>query len=202
MRAARQRARQNLPKSRGLYAATDASQGCDSLASGPAGADIRSPCEVLRVVLDTNAVLDWLVFGDAAACEVGAAITPAVWPGSLRPNVGRAARRTLQTACREVGRRTRACANYRCLSAGQSHAPSPRSPRTRSSAATPMTRSSSIWPGPKPSVLLTRDRALLALRRRAATFGVLITTAAAWRPPRVRDTLRPGRHEKGGPKAA
>ena len=33
-----------------------------------------------------------------------------------------------------------------------------------------------------PAVLLTRDRALLALRRRAAALGVLISTAAAWQP--------------------
>src|SRR5262245_46177697 len=71
--SARQRARQNLPKSCGLYAAARASAAkpdamhLDTLPQPPAGGP-------QRVVLDTNTVLEWLVFRDAPASGLGAAI--------------------------------------------------------------------------------------------------------------------------------
>ena len=64
--AARQRAQQNLPKSLRLYS------GEPVLARRP----LTSPstADPVRLVLDTNVVLDWLVFRDPASHRLGQAI--------------------------------------------------------------------------------------------------------------------------------
>ena len=134
-----------------------------------------------RVVLDTNTVLDWLVFGEPSARAVGAAITD----GRLRWLTSPRMLSELQAALR------------RPLN--------PRWDRTREHALTIdvakmvlMCTEPAIASGRllcrdpddqvfidlarahAPAVLLTRDRALLSLRRRAATFGVQVATAVAW----------------------
>ena len=119
--AARQRARQNLPKSCGLYAAdSKTSQG--SHGAAPRDAPASTPTLIadgrsapVRVVLDTNIVLDWLVFArrrrpravrrghrETAACVAGVAAHARRAAGCAAP----AARPAL-------GPRPRACANYR-----------------------------------------------------------------------------------------
>ena len=145
-----------------------------------------SPEVPSRVVLDTNTVLDWLVFGDAAARAVGAAITAGhlTWlatPHMLaelravlcRPLPARwdAAREHALTI--EVSRWTVPCAEP----AIATHPLVCRDPDDQ--VFIDLARAHS------PAVLLTRDRALLALRRRAATFGVLITTRCGLAAARV-----------------
>jgi len=160
---------------------------CDSARqAGTAGADIPlpSPEAPSRVVLDTNTVLDWLVFGDAAACEVGAGITAGHLTWLATPHMLAELRAVL---CRPLPARWNAAREHALtidVSRWTIPCPEPaitshplvcRDPDDQVFINLARTQS--------PSVLLTRDRALLALRRRATTFGVLITTAATWRPP-------------------
>lgn len=137
--------------------------------------------EPTRVVLDTNTVLDWLVFGDAPAGLVGAAIREGrlKWlasprmlaelqavlrrPLSERWNLARERALTIDageliTLCAEP-----AVASARLLC---------RDPADQVFIDLARTHS--------PAILLTRDRALLTLRRRATAFGVVIANAAEW----------------------
>ena len=133
------------------------------------------------VVLDTNAVLDWLVFGDPDARAIGAAVaarrlrwlaTPAML-AELRSVLHRplaprweAARElaltidvaTLASLCEEP-----AAAGPHLIC---------RDPADQIFIDLACRHS--------PAVLLTRDRALLALRRRAIARGVEIASASAW----------------------
>jgi putative PIN family toxin of toxin-antitoxin system len=139
------------------------------------------PGKPQRVVLDTNTVLDWLVFRDAAACRVGEAIASGdlIWLVSPRMLAELGAVLSKPFAPRWDAAREHA------LTSDVSHW---------------ATRCDDPVPGPhplvcrdpddqvfidlaracSPALLLTRDRALLALRRRAAAFGVTIATAATW----------------------
>lgn len=135
----------------------------------------------LRVVLDTNTVLDWLVFGDAIACGVGMAITSgrvrwlasprmlaelrAVLSRPLAPRWDEAREHALTI---DAGRWAVLCAEPSLAS----HQLVCRDPDDQ--VFIDLAREHS------PAVLLTRDRALLALRRRAAALGVVIATPAAW----------------------
>lgn len=137
--------------------------------------------ETTRVVLDTNAVLDWLVFGDPTARVVGAAITDgrlqwlvsprmlaelsAVLSRPLNPRWDHAREHALTI---DVAALALLCAE----------------PAIASSRLLCRDASDQVFidlaRAHSPAVLLTRDHALLALRKRAAAFGVRITTAAAW----------------------
>jgi len=140
----------------------------------------RATVEATRLILDTNTVLDWLVFADPAGRAVGGAIAGGglrwlVTPLMLAELRGVLARRLPErweparelaltidvmpwvTTCAEpsVGPRLicRDAADQVFIDLACEH---------------------------RPSLLLTRDRALLALRRRAAALGVQIATAKAW----------------------
>jgi putative PIN family toxin of toxin-antitoxin system len=142
-----------------------------------------------RVVLDTNTVLDWLVFRDALACGLGAAIISgrlrwltsphmlaelrAVLSRPLAPRWDDAREHALTI---EVSQWAAMCAEPTVAS----HPLVCRDPDDQ--VFIDLAREHS------PAVLLTRDRALLALRRRAAAFGVVIATAAAWWQQPVGDT--------------
>ena len=142
-----------------------------------------------RVVLDTNTVLDWLVFRDTLACGLGAAIISghlrwlasphmlaelrAVLSRPLAPRWDDAREHALTI---EVSQWIAMCAEPTIVS----HPLVCRDPDDQ--VFIDLAREHS------PAVLLTRDRALLALRRRAAAFGVVIATAAAWQQQPVGDT--------------
>ena len=136
------------------------------------------PC---RLVLDTNIVLDWLVFRDACAVGLGAAITSGRlrWLASprmlaeLRAVLSRPLDPRWNTAREHA--LTIDATQWATLCAEPSIASHPlicRDPDDQ--VFIDLAREHS------PVILLTRDRALLALRRRAAARGVLIASPAAW----------------------
>jgi len=142
-----------------------------------------------RVVLDTNTVLEWLVFRDAPACGLGAAIhsgglrwlaSPrmlaelrAVLSRPLAPRWNDAREHALTI---EVSQWAFMCAEPTVAS----HPLVCRDPDDQ--VFIDLAREH------HPAVLLTRDRALLALRRRAAPFGIVIDTAASWWQRAASDT--------------
>jgi predicted nucleic acid-binding protein len=138
---------------------------------------------VPRVVMDTNAVLDWLVFAEPAALALGDAITsrrcawcatPAML-GELRAVLNRPLAPRWETA-RKLA-----------LTSELDHWVTPHA-TAGAAAATP--RLVCRDPADQmfidlalcraPAWLVTRDRALLALRRRAAAQGVIVATPEQW----------------------
>jgi predicted nucleic acid-binding protein len=136
----------------------------------------------MPLVLDTNVVLDWLVFGDASANRIGQAIangqliwlaTPQMlleWRTVVSQPLGvrwDAARQRALTV--DV---TAWCRLRDDVVLGADLRLACRDPDDQIFIDLAL-RS-------RPCVLLTRDRALLALRRRARARGVTIATPAAW----------------------
>jgi len=137
--------------------------------------------EPARVVLDTNTVLDWLVFGDAPAGLVGAAIRDGRLEWLASPGMLAELQAVLR---RPLSQR---------WNPAREHALTIDASGLASLCAEPAVASARLLcrdPDDQvfidlarehgPAILLTRDRALLTLRRRAAAFGVAITTAADW----------------------
>jgi putative PIN family toxin of toxin-antitoxin system len=135
-----------------------------------------------RVVIDTNAVLDWLVFTEPAALALGDAITrrrcawcatPAML-GELRAVLNRSLPERWESA-----RKLALTINIDRL-------------LTPATAVAPLVAQRLICRDPAdqmfidlalccaPAWLVTRDRALLALRRRAAPRGVIVATPEQW----------------------
>jgi predicted nucleic acid-binding protein len=165
--------------------------GTEGIASGPPIAQ--------RVVLDTNTVLDWLVFGDPAARGVGVAIEQGRMTWLATPRTLAELRAVLSRPLSPRWDPARELALTIDLTpvAVNCAEPAGVSPTLLCRDANDqvfidLARQHS------PALLLTRDRALLALRRRASAFGVEIMTAAAWWQ---RLDASPA-HEKGDPKAA
>jgi len=137
----------------------------------------------MRAVLDTNTVLDWLVFADEAARAVGTAIAQrrlrwlatTAMLAELQAVLARPLPPRWQPA-RELAL-TIDFAQLACLCAEP--ALDPRHPICRDASDQKFI---DLALQQSPTVLLTRDRALLALRRKAAALGVEVATAAAWRP--------------------
>ena len=139
-----------------------------------------------RVVLDTNTVLEWLVFRDTPACALGAAIARGHlrWLASPRMLAELRAVLSRPLAPRWDDAREHALtidvSQWAAICAEPSIASHPlvcRDPDDQ--VFIDLAREHS------PAILLTRDRALLALRRRAAGFGVVIATAAVWQEPEL-----------------
>jgi len=134
-----------------------------------------------RVVLDTNTVLEWLVFRDAPASGLGAAIHSGRLRWLASPRMLAELRAVL---CRPLAPRwddarehalTIEVSQWVSLCAEPTIASHPlvcRDPADQ--VFIDLAREHS------PAALLPRDRALLALRQRAAVFGVVIATAASW----------------------
>ena len=134
-----------------------------------------------RVVLDTNTVLEWLVFRDAPACGLGASIHRGRlrWLASPRMLAELRAVLSRPLASRWNDAREHALtieiSQWAFMCAEPTIASHPllcRDPEDQ--VFIDLAREHS------PALLLTRDRALLALRRRAAAFGVVIATATSW----------------------
>lgn len=135
------------------------------------------------LVLDTNAALDWLWFTDPAMHDVAAAVVAGrcrwwvtdatcaeldhVLEHGLRPRPG-ADRDAVRRAVRSWGRA----------------APAPALPRAlRLPCRDPDDQVFvDLAIATRATWLVTRDRALLDLARRAAAHGVVIVSPAAWRP--------------------
>ncbi|MCW5661402.1 MAG: putative toxin-antitoxin system toxin component, PIN family [Burkholderiaceae bacterium] len=139
------------------------------------------PRDAPRVVIDTNALLDWLVFREPAAVALGSAIERRQWLWCATPPMLAEWRAVVQVplAGRWEANREHAltidasqwvemrampalpCATLEC-----------RDPTDQMFIDLALTC--------RPSWLVTRDRALLSLRRRAAQQGVAIGTAQQW----------------------
>ncbi|MDP2007779.1 MAG: putative toxin-antitoxin system toxin component, PIN family [Rubrivivax sp.] len=169
-------ARQSLPKSLLVYSATptSASQDANLLPSPEPNA--------LAVVLDTNTVLDWLVFRDAGM----AAVASAVQAGTVR-----------WLACSRMRDELSRTLTYPTLAKW-----GPNSEQT----LTIFDRHATLLPTPtiaplhlrcsdtddqvfldlalahRASWLLTHDRALLRLARRARAHGLQVTQPRHWQP--------------------
>ena len=151
---------------------------------GAAAATAAGSGKPVRVVLDTNIVLDWLVFADPSASALGAEITSGSLTWLTTPRMHTELRAVLARPLSTRWDHARELALTIDLSrlAIVCAEPAPTGPSL-------VCRDGSdqvfidLAREHGPAVLLTRDRALLALRRRAAAFGVVIATAAAWRLP-------------------
>jgi len=165
---------QNLPKSRGLYAADG---NCHKVSAA-----ISTAPAPLHAVLDTNVVLDWLVFADAAGCRVGDAVASGALQWLATPRILQEWRavlaRPLATRWEEARQRALTVdVSARCRLCDEV-APAParrlicRDPDDQVFIDLALIHA--------PTLLLTRDRALLALRRRAGDCGVTVMTPSQW----------------------
>jgi predicted nucleic acid-binding protein len=137
------------------------------------------------LVLDTNVVLDWLVFADPRSAAAGAAIAGGLvhWLASA------AMRHELERVLARGRLGARQPETDAALAQWDRHA-------TMIEARAPLAQSG--WRCSDPddqkfidlalhcgaAALLTRDRALLRLARRARAAGLAIVPAEAWAPPR------------------
>jgi predicted nucleic acid-binding protein len=132
------------------------------------------------VVLDTNTVLDWLVFDDASARTVGLAIGRGQMRWLVTPCMLRELRSVLARPLPERWERSRELAltfdveGLAVVCAEPAIGPHLRCRDAADQVFIDLAREHS------PALLLTRDRALLELRRRAGAVGVLVETASAW----------------------
>ncbi|MCG3189926.1 MAG: hypothetical protein LKCHEGNO_02476 [Burkholderiaceae bacterium] len=138
------------------------------------------------LVLDTNAVLDWLVFRDHAAQAVGTAIGCAELRWLMTPRMLAELRSVLARPLASRWEHARELAltiEVSTLATLCSEPPVAQRLPCRDAADQMFI---DLAYAHRPSLLLTRDRELLRLRARAAGDSVRIQTAAAWlaaRPP-------------------
>jgi uncharacterized protein len=136
-----------------------------------------------RVVIDTNALLDWLVFREPSALALGDAVEQGRWmwcatPATLdelrwilvRPLAMRWQPAQKLALTTDVG----ALATLRPAAP----VPAPDGAMVCRDPADQMFIDLAL--GNRPCWLVTRDKALLALRRRAAARGVVIATPVQW----------------------
>ncbi len=144
------------------------------------GASAAPDCDTL--VLDTNAVLDWLVFGEAAFADLVTRLASGRvrWlscPGmrtELAHVLGRACLARYQPDCE------RTLSHYDQWAQPCQDPPGDRAPRLRCRDEDDQLfldlalRERAAW-------LLTRDRDLLCLARKALPLGLRVTTPEVWR---------------------
>lgn len=135
------------------------------------------------LVLDTNVVLDWLLFRDAR-CAV---LVQAIRVGQVRWVASPAMRAELQHVLARGLRSGRAVDAASILQAWDRWATmvaagdGPAPPSMRCTDADDQ-KFIDLALQVRAQALLSRDRALLKLRRRAATHGLRILSADAWQP--------------------
>jgi len=135
-----------------------------------------------RVVIDTNALLDWLVFGDPDALRLGEAVLQRhrIWLMTARMQGEWAAVLARPLPDRWEERRKHALTIdlegifVSCLDP-------PAAPPALRCRDPDDQMFIDLAVHSRPCGLVTRDRDLLALRRRAAVSGVVIATPAQWR---------------------
>jgi len=132
-------------------------------------------------VIDTNAVLDWLVFRDIAAAAMGEAIAAGRLRWLVTPRLLDELRWVLARPLAdrwEVARK-----HALTIDLGLMGEPCDE-PGTSAARLACRDKSDQMFAdlalARAPCWLLTRDRALLALRRRGAGFGVRVATPAQW----------------------
>jgi len=133
-----------------------------------------------RLVLDTNTVLDWLVFNEPSGQVVGHEVSKGRMRWLTTPRMLDELRAVL---ARPLPHRWEP-ARERALTCDLAALTVVCSEPTTGLALVCRDATDQVFIDlacqHSPSLLLTRDRALLALRRRARDFGVRIATAAAW----------------------
>ena len=136
-----------------------------------------------RVVIDTNAALDWLVFGQPAALALADSVARGSWVWCATPAMLDELRAVLSRPLPDRWEQARKLALTReldCLVFRlQTADPLPTASRLvcRDPADQMFIDLALAY---APSWLVTRDRALLALRRRAMASGVVIATPEQW----------------------
>jgi uncharacterized protein len=143
-----------------------------------------------RVVVDTNAALDWLVFSEPAALALAEAVTRRCWVWCATPPMLDELRAVLSRPLPARWEQARKLALTKELDHLVSWMPIPNSlpaaPRlVCRDPADQMFIDLAL--ACAPSWLVTRDRALLALRRHAVARGVVVATPEQWlqqAPPR------------------
>jgi len=160
-----------------------ASQGAASSAALALISMTSSDQNALHVVIDTNVVLDWLVFAEPAALALANAVAKRQWAWCVTPPMLDELREVLRRPLAERWESARKLALTTEVGRLTTAAPSP--------DPLPMSRRL-ICRDPAdqmfidlalactPAWLVTRDRALLALRRRAAAQGVVIANPEQW----------------------
>ena len=150
---------------------------------GPASnAPIESPCGDHGIVLDTNVVLDWLVFSDTRAQRIAQAVSSGAvaWlatDGMLAEAMRMFAHPSLARWRPDVDAATATCLRHARLVATPS-APLGAWPRCTDRDDQPFVE---LAIAERARWLVSRDRALLKLRRRMAGFGVAVVTPDDWR---------------------
>ena len=136
-----------------------------------------------RVVIDTNAMLDWLVFREPFALALGQAIEQRRWVWSATPAMLAELRAVL---ARPLAARWESAQEHALTIDIESmarlcEAPEPPAPRDAMVCRDPADQMFiDLALRHRPCWLVTRDRALLALRRRAATRDVVIAPVERW----------------------
>jgi putative PIN family toxin of toxin-antitoxin system len=152
-------------------------------------ADYMPPTESLTrrgpplVVIDTNAVLDWLVFAEPAALALADAVESrrCIWYAT--PPMLDELRAVLMRPLAERWESARKLALTIDVDRLVTPAPAgePAAPSLRVTCRDPADQMFiDLAVASAPSWLVTRDRALLALRRRAAARGVVVATPEQW----------------------
>lgn len=155
----------------------------DVAVSAPLGQGGR---ELTGVVLDTNVVLDWLVFADAATRPLATALGAGRLRWWLCPAILAEVDAVLAQAIDPRWESSRKQALTRWWTAMATPCPDPAAtaaPALRCRDASDQ-KFVDLALAQRAVVLLTRDRALLALARAAARHGLMITQPARWQPPR------------------
>jgi putative PIN family toxin of toxin-antitoxin system len=135
-----------------------------------------------RVVIDTNAVLDWLVFREPAALALGAAIEQRRWTWCATPAMLDELRWVLArplAARWDQAKELALTIDLRALATlCEPVEAAPRDALVCRDPADQMFIDLALgWP---PCWLVTRDKALLSLRHRANARGVVIATPGWW----------------------
>jgi uncharacterized protein len=138
---------------------------------------------VPRVIIDTNAVLDWLVFAQPAALALADAVEQGGWAWCATPAMLTELRAVLTRPLPERWEEARKLALTKEVDHLVCWMPltDPILPTSRLiclDASDQMFIDLAL--ACAPSWLVTRDRALLALRRRAMARGVVIATPEQW----------------------
>ena len=135
-----------------------------------------------RVVIDTNAVLDWLVFRDPSAVALGEAIEQRRWTWCATPAMLDELRWILARplAVRwDQAQKLALTIDFEALAAlCEAAVPAPREALVCRDRADQMFIDLALCC--PPCWLVTRDKALLGLRRRATALGVVIAPPELW----------------------
>ena len=145
---------------------------------------VESPTEPPRLVLDTNVVLDWLYFRDPRCATLADAVTACRvrWIAStaMRDEIEHVlARGSLGTRWPEGSTSVRA--GWQRWATMVDAGPAPTLPLLRCSDGDDQ-KFIDLALAMRAVTLLSADRAVLRLARRASAWGLAITTVSGWRP--------------------